>query len=405
MRDSVTRTAALVTVFMASSALASTAHAQVPIPPVGSCTNYILIEAGTGLVLAERDADTPRAPASMVKMMQMLMVAEGLDQGRWTLEDPVIVSPEAARIGGSQAHLRPGENTTLGALIGAVSVNSANDAAMAVAEALWSSRDAYLEAGNARARELGMIDTTIYSVHGLPPEQGRPYDRTTARDMAILAQWCAQHPRVMEWVGMPEFQFRETENPRSNTNRLLGRMQECDGLKTGYTRAAGWCLAATAVRDGIRLIVVVMGCETVGERFDAAEALLEYGFADVRKLRMLAAGSPVDPPLAVHNCATPVVHARTTMPLYAVVKASEVDRLQVEPVVERRIEPPLEAGAEVGIVRVTVDGEVRGHAPLVITESLQPAGWRWKLERAANGEPDRAHAALSDSQSLGTAGS
>lgn len=361
------------------------ATAQAPVPPVGSCTSYILIEADTGLVLAERDADTPRAPASMVKMMQMLMVAEGVDQGHWSLDDPVVVSPEAARIGGSQAYLRPGEQTTLGALIGTVSVNSANDAAMAVAEALWSSREGYLAASNARARELGMIDTTIYSVHGLPPEQGQPYDRTTARDMAILAQWCAQHPRVMEWAGMPHFRFRETEDPRANTNRLLRRMEGCDGLKTGYTRAAGWCLAATAERNGMRLIVVVMGCETVNERFDAAEALLEYGFADLRKMRMLAAGAPVDPPVPVHNCATPKVHARTTAPLYAFVRANEADALQLEPVIARRIEPPLAAGAEVGEVRAIINGEVRGSTALVITESLEPAGWRWKLERAANG--------------------
>ena len=370
------------------------ANAQAPLVSVGSCTSYILIEADTGLVLAERDADTPRAPASMVKMMQMLMVAEGLDKGRWSLEDPIVVSPETARIGGSQVHLRAGEQTTLGALMGAVSVASANDAAMAVAEGLWSSRDAYLDVANARARELGMIDTTIYSVHGLPPEQGRPYDRTTARDMAILAQWCAQHPRVMEWASTPEFQFRETDNPRANTNRLLRRMPDCDGLKTGFTNAAGWCLAATGSRDGIRLIVVVMGCETVNERFDAAESLLEYGFADLRKMRMLAAGSPVDPPFSVHNCATPTVHARTTSALYAFVKGSEVDRLQLEPVITRRIEPPLQAGAEVGEVRVTIDGEVRGAVPLVITESLEPAGWRWKLEQAAIGAPARTLAAV-----------
>lgn len=381
-------------VVIAGLGIAAASAAQpARLPFMEACASYILIEADTGLVVAEYEADTPRAPASMVKMMQMLMVAEGLDSRQWDLHEPIVVSAQAAAIGGSQVHLQTGEQTTLAALIGAVSVNSANDASMAVAEALWGSREAYLAASNARAQELGMIDTRIYSVHGLPPEPGTPYDRTTARDMAILAQWCARHPRVMDWVGMPAFQFRDTDTERSNTNRLLGRMPDCDGLKTGYTRAAGWCFAGTAQRDDIRLIVVVMGCDSVGERFDAAEALLEHGFHTVRRIRMLAAGSPLDTPILVRNSTTPRVHARTVAPLYALTTQDDRDRLEVVPVLNGRIAAPLPAGTEVGEVQVRVGEEVRGKAPLVITESLEPAGWRWKLQRAALGRPHETYAA------------
>ncbi|MFA6243304.1 MAG: serine hydrolase, partial [Candidatus Hydrogenedentales bacterium] len=238
------------------------------------CTNYIIRVADTGLVVGERNADEAHAPASMVKLMLMLLVTEGLDAGTWTLETPITISAGAANVGGTQVELKAKESWTLDQLMTAVAVASANNAATAVAEGLWGSVDKYLEAANARAKELGMRGTEYHSVHGLPPGKGELSDVTTARDMTVLAEECIKKPQIMTWVGVREFSLRPEEAPKSNTNKLLFSLEGCDGLKTGFTRAAGYCLTATAVRNGVRLVVVVMGCERLSQRFEVAQYLL-----------------------------------------------------------------------------------------------------------------------------------
>ena len=225
----------------------------------------ICVEAETGMVLAEENAAIVRPPASMIKMIQMLLVTEGLYKNSWTLETPIHVSLHAQKMGGTQVYLEAGETWTLGELMPAIAVASANDAAMAVAEGLWGSEEKYLEAVNARAKELGMASTEFHSVHGLPPDAGEEPDGTTARDMATLGRACVAYPYIMRLVGAKELQFRPEEAIKHNTNKLLWRMEDCDGIKTGYIRASGFCVTATAQRDGIRLIGVVMGCKKRGQ--------------------------------------------------------------------------------------------------------------------------------------------
>lgn len=238
----------------------------------------ICVEAESGRVLFEKDADVARPPASMVKLIQMLLVCEGLRHGEWTLDTPVRVTRNAERMGGTQVFLKAGEAHELGDLMKAVAVASANDAAMAVAEGLWGSKEAYLERANERMRQLGMTNTTFRSVHGLPPEKGELPDATTARDMALLARACVREPLIREWTSMQELVFRPGQATQYNTNKLLWRMADCDGLKTGYIRAAGYCVTGTAQRDGARLIVVVMGHPNNNGRFALARDLLETGF-------------------------------------------------------------------------------------------------------------------------------
>lgn len=342
----------------------------------------ICIEADTGLVLSEYNADEQRPAASMVKMMLFLLVSEGLQDGRWALETPITVTEHAQSMGGSQVQLKAGEVFTLDQLMHAVAVASANDAATAVAEGLWGSTEEYLLQSNKRAQELGMIDSHFRSVNGLPPSAGQLPDQTTARDIVILAQWCVRHPRVMEWAGTKELAFRPGEHAKSNTNQLLSMVPGCDGLKTGFTRAAGWCVTATAARDGVRLLTVVMGGVSSSGRFRVAANNLEYGFASVRKVRLIAKGDPIEVETHVKNCETTSVRLTASDDLWAIIKADDIDKLALNPQVPDYIQAPVQAGTSIGEVRAELPGKILASVPLTVPQELAEAGWRWKLKNS-----------------------
>ena len=347
--------------------------------PQLQCTNYIIVTADHGLIVSEMNADEPRAPASMVKMILMLMVAEGVENGLWTWDTEIAVTAESQEIGGTQVFLKAGESWPLEALMKAIAVASANDAATAVAIGLWGSRDEYLKAANERARELGMLDTQVHSPHGLPPDEGQESDMTTARDMSILARACVAKPKIMEWVAIKELRFRPNDAVKASTNKLLELMPECDGLKTGFTRAAGWCLTATAVRNDVRLIAVVMGCPTLSDRFVTARALLEQGFAGTRRERILAKGDLLAPALPVRNAKTGSVQLQATADLWVTARQADFDVLEYVPHYPPALHAPMNAGDEVGTLSVALEGHELGEVPVVVPSSLEVPGWRWKL--------------------------
>jgi len=344
-----------------------------------TCTNYISVIADSGLVIDEYNADEIRAPASMIKLMLMLLVVEGLEDERWTLETEISVSKEVQMIGGTQVYLKAGQTWPLEQLMKGIAVASANDAAAAVAEGLWGSRDEYLTAANARARELGMLDTQVNSPHGLPPDDGQESDFTTARDMAILARACIEKPPIMEWVGLSELAFQSGVDAKSNTNKLLGMMPECDGLKTGYTRAAGFCLTATAVRDGIRIIVVVMGCPKLSDRFVSARTLLEDGFSQTRRVRLLAKGDEIDPELPVRNSKVPAVRLRAGDDVWVTARETDFADMQYVANYPASLRAPLSAGDAIGTLQVELAGQPLAEVSVFVPENLEVPGWRWKL--------------------------
>ena len=369
---------------VAAAILALPVAAELP-PLSGLCASHICVVADTGLTIDANKADDSRAPASMVKMMLMVLVSEGIDKGSWTLETKITATAHAQSIGGAQVYLKAGEVRTLEELLKAVAVGSANDAAMAAAEGLWKSESAYLRRANERAKELGMVDTEFFSVHGLPPGPGEKIDRTTARDMAILAAECIKHDRILKLVGQKELVFRPGESTRYNTNKLLWRMKGCDGLKTGFTNAAGYCLTATAVRGGIRLIAVVMGCDSLQGRFDVTERVLEEGFAAVDRVRILAREQFVDPPVAVRNCTVEEVYLAPVEEHVVVMKPADTGRLSYVVDQPKHIRAPQAAETVLGEVRVELDGVVLATSPLALTQSLEAAGWRWKITRTVLG--------------------
>lgn len=239
----------------------------------------IVVDAADGTVLFEDRADVPGYPASMLKLMGLLLVLEDVEAGRRRLDELVMVTAEAASMGGSQVYLKEREVFPLDELLYAMMIQSANDAAAAVAIHCAGTRAAFVERMNRRAAELGMTATRFHSVHGLPPAVGQLPDTTTARDFARLCVYLARRPEVFRYTSVRARPFRGTNMLMQTHNNLLGSFPGCDGFKTGYFRAAGYSIAATAQRDGARVIAVVLGSTSKETRDRTARGLLSRGLA------------------------------------------------------------------------------------------------------------------------------
>lgn len=236
----------------------------------------IAVDAESGLVLFQDNADAVIYPASTVKLMDLLIILEKVERGGLRLSDTVTVDAEAARMGGSQVYLGKGEKFTIDDLLYAMMVESANDAAVALAIHVGGSKEAFVQLMNERARELGMKSTRFESPHGLPPGKGQAPDISTPYDMSLLAREVLRHPESLRYTGCRERLFRPGKPPlvMHNHNHLLYRVEGCDGLKTGYFRAAGFSTVATALRDGRRIVAVVAGCIDPRTRDRTAQRLL-----------------------------------------------------------------------------------------------------------------------------------
>ncbi len=242
------------------------------------------MEAGSGQILLAENPHLPWTPASLVKMMGILIVVEGVNRGELDWSEPVKTSAEASRMGGSQVFLKEGEVFTLEELMRAIAIGSANDACYAVAEHASGSVEAFVERMNERARELGMTATRYVNVHGLPPGRGREGNITNAYDYAILGRELVKHPKVLEWTSTRRTTFRDGSFILDNTNALIRSYPDADGLKTGYLASSRFNLVATAWRDGVRLIAVVLGAPTNGTRYSEARRMLTIGFEFYRNL-------------------------------------------------------------------------------------------------------------------------
>lgn len=237
----------------------------------------ILIDSATGEVLFEKNADEKLPPASMTKISSMLIVMEAIDSGKLSLDDKVTISEEAASMGGSQVFLEAGEVYPVSDLLKGVAVASGNDAVVALAEKVAGSEAAFVEMINKRLKELGATNTNFVNPHGLDAEN----HYSTARDMAIIAKELLKHPKILEYTSIYEEYLTKNNGTKTwlvNTNRLVRFYNGVDGLKTGFTNSAGYCLTATAKKDNFRLISVVMGEETSEKRSADTVKLLNYGF-------------------------------------------------------------------------------------------------------------------------------
>ncbi len=246
----------------------------------------LLVDADSGRVLYEYQADMPWPPASLTKMMLLLVAEERLKTSRVWLDMPVRISSNAAAAGGKGLHLQPGQVYQLGELMRAALVASANDAAVAVAEGIAGSTETCVHLMNKEARRIGLAHTHYATVNGLPPPIGQNRDVTTAHDLVTLASYVIYHTDLLDWSREELCLIDHGAQVIRNTNELLGEFPGCDGLKTGYTYESGFSLTATAKRRGLRLIVVVLGSGRSAERFRQAARLLQWGFDNYATIEM-----------------------------------------------------------------------------------------------------------------------
>lgn len=275
----------------AQSTPSTTRHARATHGPSGSMARdpylgAIVVDAATGRVLFEDHADTKGYPASVQKLMDLLIILEKIEQGQLSLQDQVPVSAKASHIGGSRVWLADKESFSLDDMLYALMVQSANDAATALAEKVAGSTDAFVELMNQKARALGMNSTVFHSVHGLPPSRGQQHDVTTARDLSILCrELVLKHPQTLRYTSTRERPFRPNVPGKTvvmrTHNHLLARVEGCDGLKTGYFAQAGFSIVVTAMRNGHRVIAVVLDSPSLKIRDAHAAELVAKGFAEL----------------------------------------------------------------------------------------------------------------------------
>jgi len=251
------------------------------------CLGAIIVEARSGRVLFEDHADSKGYPASVLKLMDLLIILEKVERHELSLRDPVPVSANATRVPESRVELQEGESFPVDELLYALMVRSANDAAIALAEKVGGTVDGFLELMNRRAKELGMTSTVFHTVNGLPPAPGQSHDIITARDLSILCREVLKHKDTLRYTSTRERVFRPNAGKRSvlmtTHNHLLGKVPGCDGLKTGFTIASGFSIAVTAARDGQRIIVIVLDSATTKARDAKARELVEKGFEMLRR--------------------------------------------------------------------------------------------------------------------------
>ena len=350
-------------------------------PPIElPCAAAILVEPQSGQVLFAQNTDTPRPVASVTKVMTILLALEALSQGRVSLEDEFSISQAAAGMGGSQVLLDVGEVQPFSVLLKSAIVGSANDASVAIAEALYGSESVFVERMNERARELGLTDTHFVNCTGLPAEG----QQTTARDVAVMTMAMLSYPTYFDFstVWLDEVDHGDGRITQlTNTNKLIRLYDGCDGGKTGSTNEAGYCISATAERGGMRLIAVVLGADTGSERFDIASEMLDYGFAHYRLYPVAQEGTKVRGELPVTGGDSAGVPLVLGGALTLLIQKGEEQGIQLVPDLPESVEAPIAAGQEVGGVEVVVDGRPVARIPVLAAREVTAKGLKNALSR------------------------
>ena len=333
--------------------------------PETEAGSAVLMEKETGTVLYEDHAHDKLEPASVTKVMTLLLVMEAIDSGRLKLDDMVTVSARAASMGGSQVYLKEGEQMTVDDMLKAVAVVSGNDAAVALAEHLAGSESAFVERMNQRAHELGMEDTNFLNCTGLPAAG----HLTSAYDIALMSRALIGHAKIREYTTIWMDTIRDGQFQLANTNKLVRFYEGCTGLKTGSTDSALYCLSATAERDGMELIAVVMKSPTSAQRFESAKSLLNFGFANYTLLDIQpdAAIPPVEVSLGTLDQVQPILGQGSRI----LVDRNELNEVTTELRLTDNVEAPVEQGQKLGEMVVSVGGQERQVIPLVADQAVE----------------------------------
>ena len=338
-----------------------------------SAPSAILMEKSTGQILYEQDAHTRLAPASVTKVMTLLLVMEALDDGRITWDDTVTASAAAAAKGGSQIYLEENEQMPLRDMLKSVVVSSANDCACALAEHIAGSETAFVAMMNERAEQLGMTDTHFVNCTGLDDGADADAHLTSAYDIALMSRALLQHEEIKQYTTIWMDTVRNGTFGLSNTNKLVRFYDGTTGLKTGFTSGAGYCLSASAERGGMELIAVVMHCDTSAHRFESAKALLNYGFSNY------ALVTPT-PPEAIPAVPVTLGHTESIIPVLKDTTPILIDKAKASSVqssitVDDGVTAPVEKGQQLGLLRVTAGDETIAEIPLVAPEAVAALTW------------------------------
>ena len=335
---------------------------------VGGKSSF-LMDVATGTVLHESNAHEPLAPASVTKVMTMLLIMEAIDAGTIHWDDTVTTSEAAAAKGGSQVYLKVGETMTVTDMLKSIAVSSANDCACAMAEHIAGSEAAFVERMNQRAKELGMNDTHFVNCTGLDDSEDAKNHRTSAHDIAIMSrQLLGSHPEIKKFTTIWMDSVRDGAFGLSNTNKLVRFYDGATGLKTGFTSGAGYCLSASAMRDGMELIAVVMGAADSKERFHACKTMLDHGFANYALIQPdLTETGTVPVSLGTAAQVSPILGEQSSLLIDKARKNAITTQVQLE----ETLTAPVARGQRLGTLTVKDGEQVLKEVPLVAGESVE----------------------------------
>lgn len=347
----------------------SGAQSPIPAPPSVSAESIVLMDFSSGRLVIDENADMRVEPASITKLMTAYAVFKELRSGELEVGDEVVISENAWRTPGSRTFVEVGTKVSVETLLKGMIVQSGNDASVALAEHVAGSEDAFAGLMNHYAEQLGLDDTHFTNATGLPD----PEHYTTARDVAALSRALIdEFPDYYAWFAEKEYTYNGIR--QHNRNSLLWRDPAVDGLKTGHTESAGYCLAASAKREGMRLISVIMGSDSEKQRTDDSQALLNYGFRFFESHRLYQAGKALKQ-FAVWKGAAEQVPAGVRDDIHVAIPRGRYEELQATMELDARIMAPVAQGQELGTLRVRLDGELLAESPLVAMEAVGKGGW------------------------------
>ena len=333
----------------------------------------LLMDVATGTVLYESNAHDALAPASVTKVMTMLLIMEAIDSGKISWDDTVTASETAAAKGGSQIYLKVGETMSVSDMVKSIAVSSANDCACAMAEHLAGSETAFVELMNKRAQELGMKDTHFVNCTGLDDDPAAKSHLTSAYDIALMSrQLLKYHPDIKKYTTIWMDTVRNGTFGLSNTNKMVRFYSGATGLKTGFTSAAGYCLSASAERDGMELVAVVMGSETSPKRFGACKSLLDYGFANYA---LVTPAVEQDTTVSVKLGKSEQVKAVPSGQDALLIDKGQRSSVTTEVALEQTVTAPISKGQRLGTMTVRSGEQVLAQIPLVAEAPVERLSW------------------------------
>ncbi|MTI70217.1 MAG: D-alanyl-D-alanine carboxypeptidase [Firmicutes bacterium] len=335
----------------------------------------ILVDAGTGKIIYEKDPHKKLEPASITKIMVLLLAMESLESNRINLNDKVVVSENASSMGGSQVYLETGETKTVENLLKAISVRSANDAAVALSEHIAGSEELFIKMMNERAKALGMDNTNFMNPTGLPDDN----HYTTAYDISIMSRELLKYPKIHQWLTiwmttMMVGKENDVEQTLVNTNKLVRFYKGANGIKTGYTSTAGFCLSASATRNRLTLISVVLGCKTSNNRFSESRKLLDYGFATYDSLPICKKGDIIKN-LPVSKGKIENIDVVAKKDLNLLIKKGKPKKIEKNYILPKYLMPPLSKNEKIGELVIKLEGKEVGRVDLIVTKDIEKASF------------------------------